>query len=300
MTSRRAGPDNERWGSALDKGNPEDGIAEVMTIRKERGGFFTALLHAPGIAKEARPMQFVEVRVREGADPFLRRPFGLSRISPEEGTIGLTWAVVGRGTALMSSWRPGDRASVLGPLGNGLDPEKLIGKSPAKARSVYLVAGGTGLAPFYPLAKAFRSHGVSVSLFYGARTSALLMDTSPFQSLGCRVTAYTEDGSEGAAGFVTVGLGQLRTLPLEDDRQCAPLVIACGPTAMLKAVKEKLAGTSAELYVSLEGRMACGTGLCKGCAVKAAPPLDGYLHVCTDGPVFPASMVCLGEEGEGI
>ncbi len=300
MTRLGAGPDNERWGSALDRDNPVDEIAEVITIGKERGGVHTALLHAPDIAKRATPMQFVEVRVRAGADPFLRRPFGLSLISSEEGHIGLTWAVVGKGTALMSRWRPGDRVSVLGPLGNGLGPEKLLAGSSAEARSVYLVAGGTGLAPFYPLAKALRALGSDVSLSYGARTSALLMDTSPFQSLGCRVTVYTEDGSEGRTGFVTAGLGQADTMPLEDGRLGKPLVMACGPTPMLKAVKEKLAGTSAELYVSLEGRMACGTGLCKGCAVKAAPPLSGYLHVCTDGPVFPASMVYLGEEGEGV
>jgi dihydroorotate dehydrogenase electron transfer subunit len=38
--------------------------------------------------------------------------------------------------------------------------------------------------------------------------------------------------------------------------------------------------------------MACGLGLCLGCAVKAAGRKDSeYYYVCKDGPVFSAEMI---------
>ena len=36
-------------------------------------------------------------------------------------------------------------------------------------------------------------------------------------------------------------------------------------------------------YASLEQKMACGMGVCQGCAVKIS---NAYKMVCKDGPVF--------------
>jgi len=71
-------------------------------------------------------MQFVMVRVGEGVDPFLRRPFGLSHIDAASGIIGLTWDIVGRGTEMMASWKPGREVPILGPLGNGIDVDSAL------------------------------------------------------------------------------------------------------------------------------------------------------------------------------
>lgn len=313
-------------------GGPVETPARIRSIRKEQGGVWTALLHAPDIARRARPMQFVEIKVGPSTDPFLRRPFGLSRLSPEEGYIGITWAVVGKGTSLMAGWREGDTVSVLGPLGNGFQPDWILckalptaGSPPGKhrpvqhagvypagedatgedqgstdeGRSVWLVAGGTGLAPLYPLAQSVRPLCSDITLVYGAKTSALLMDTSPFEAMGCRVTVCTEDGSEGIKGWVTEPLKHFLASLAGGLKDNPPLAVACGPTPMLRAAKAMLRSTPVELHISLEERMACGAGLCKGCAVKAAPPREGYLHVCTDGPVFRAGEVLLGGESQG-
>lgn len=267
-----------------------DVYARIMSVAKEQGGVRSALLLAPEIAEAAKPMQFVQVKVGTGTDPFLRRPFGLSGIWKDSGLIGITWATVGKGTSIMSEWQADDAALVLGPLGNGVEPSSWQeGEFGGSSRRVLLIAGGTGLAPLYPLAESCRSLGFDVSLFYGAKSAAYLMDTSKFLELGCTVHICTEDGSRGTKGFVTAELPLPRTGP-------PPIAVACGPTPMLQAVKSAFGGKNVRLYLSLEGRMACGTGLCKGCAVKAAPPRQGYLHVCSDGPVFLAEDVLLGGE----
>ena len=48
--------------------------------------------------------------------------------------------------------------------------------------------------------------------------------------------------------------------------------------------------------VSLERSMACGIGVCLGCAVKAKPHKDEkenrlYKMVCSDGPVFDSEDI---------
>ncbi|HHW18148.1 MAG TPA: dihydroorotate dehydrogenase electron transfer subunit [Firmicutes bacterium] len=274
-----------------------DVLAEVMSVKRCRGGVYRAELVAPEIAAAAKPFQFVNIKVSPGNDPFLRRPFSLSRIEPDEGIIEITWAVVGKGTGIMATWEPGRKVKILGPLGNGFSLEDkgltggFIAPLGGKAPELILVAGGTGLAPMYPLVMSARKSGFTVSLFYGGRSLESLMDTDRFEQSGCEVHISTEDGSAGFRGVVT-GLfeSHLRNLSASD------IVVACGPRPMLQRLKSMCGQRNIRLYVSLEERMACGVGLCKGCAVKTSGNDPGYRHVCTDGPVFLADTVELGGE----
>lgn len=262
-----------------------DEKAQVLAVDRGRGRSVRALLSSPRIARSAIPMQFVMVKARDGTDPFLRRPFSLSEIDAGEGIIGITWDIVGRGTEMMAAWEPGDEVQVLGPLGNGLDVPQAEADSP---RRLYLVAGGTGLAPMLPLAKMAFNRGWDISVFYGARSSEYLLDYAPLEDLGCKVEIATDDGSLGVKAFVT----DLARAALANAGP-GDLAVSCGPTPMTRALKRVCEDLPVKLYVSLEERMACGTGLCKGCAVKSTKS-DGYFHVCSDGPVFLSTDVELG------
>ncbi len=267
--------------------------ARLASLNKVQGNVYTAVLHAPQIAAKAKPMQFVNVMVREEAGPLLRRPFGLSAIDSETGAIEITWAVVGLGTRIMSQWTPGQIVSVLGPLGNGMDMSKLECKS-----KLVLIAGGTGLAPLLPLASIARKNNTDVLAFYGAKSASQLMDTSCLKNKGCQVFLATEDGSEGVKGLATDFI-KTHLLPLGrgNCRAEDTAAIACGPKPMLKQTKRIFTKIGVPLFVSLEERMACGYGLCQGCAVKASGlSKEGYYHVCTDGPVFLADDVDLESE----
>ena len=91
-------------------------------------------------------------------------------------------------------------------------------------------------------------------------------------ALGAEALTATEDGSLGTRGFVT---GVLDGLP-----DCS-YVLACGPTAMLKAVHGLPRLTGGQF--SFEARMACGFGACVGCTIQTK---KGLRRVCKDGPVF--------------
>jgi dihydroorotate dehydrogenase electron transfer subunit len=266
--------------------------ARVLSVTKCQGNAYSAILEAKEIASCAKPMQFVNIMVRESRDPLLRRPFSLSDIEPSKGTIAVTWAVVGKGTELMTKWQSNQHIKVLGPLGNGIDSEFFH-----RAEKLILIAGGTGFAPLFLLAKTARQMNIDTTVLYGAKSLDLVMDSRPLQEMGCLVRIATEDGSLGTKGLVTDLLENEIDIASDKPEDTAGVVsVACGPLPMLAAVKSELSDTNIPLYVSLEQRMACGYGLCQGCVVKSTRPEEGYYRVCTDGPVFLASDVDLERE----
>ena len=213
-------------------------------------------------------------------DPLLPRPMAVYRErSGDAGRIEILFKRHGRGTALLAHSRPGDHVGVVGPLGRGF-PLELEG-----ARGL-LVAGGTGIASIYELAAqlATRATPRDVHVLLGARTANDLMAEADFTALGVGVTVATEDGSRGQRGLVT----ELLEAALSDDANAR--VFACGPTPMMRRAAEIAAAQGAPCSVSLENPMACGFGVCLGCAAPLSE--GGFALVCRDGPVFDARDVC--------
>jgi dihydroorotate dehydrogenase electron transfer subunit len=208
--------------------------------------------------------------------PFLPRPMSIG--SARDGRVGLLVRVFGRGSRALAAMRPGDRALLLGPLGR---PFEL-----GSARRVACVAGGVGLAPFLflPAWARARRPDAHVRLLYGERTGAAVFDPARIAEIaGLEPEVWTEDGTRGRRGLVTDGL----------DWTAHDLVLACGPTPMLRAVQAAAARAGVPAQLSLEERMACGIGTCVGCVVAVQDP-DGdphYERICVEGPVFPAERV---------
>ncbi len=265
-----------------------DEKAKILSLNRIQNQIFHAEILAPQIAQIAKPMQFVNIRIVNSTDPLLRRPFSLSRIDVDAKIIGITWAAIGRGTNIMAKWSAGQQISVLGPLGNGLDLDSLT-----LDNGLLIVAGGTGLAPLLPLISKAHSKRIDMVTLYGATSSDDMFDISNLQKK-CQLHLATEDGSQGIKGFVTVLLKEY-LCSLTASNNCKPMVISCGPKPMLKRVKQLCNEHEFPLMISLEEQMACGYGLCQGCAVQASDANLGYYRVCTDGPVFWANDVNLGE-----
>ena len=202
---------------------------------------------------------------------FLRRPLSVSFAN--NGTVEFIYRTVGAGTNKLSELKPGQKISVLGPLGNSYPFENLKGKTPI------LVAGGTGIASLSFLASKLKTKCI---VFYGAKTAKDIIQTDFLKKLGCKVFVATEDGSIGTKGFVT----DIFTEMLTDYKN--PIVFTCGPNAMTNKVAEICKNNKVRGYASLEEKMACGTGVCQGCVVK----INGeYKRVCADGPVFEISII---------
>jgi NAD(P)H-flavin reductase len=90
----------------------------------------------------------------------------------------------------------------------------------------------------------------------------------------------TDDGSVGRRALVT------ELLAAELDGDANATVYACGPPAMLEAVRALCAERDVPAQLAMESGMACGFGACFGCVV---PTRNGYVRLCVDGPVMDAA-----------
>jgi len=256
----------------------------LAAYRKANHGFSTYwhLEFESGlIAKNARPGQFVNIKVSDGLEPLLRRPVSIHRV---KGTkVKLFYKVVGAGTQVLSQRKPGEFLDLIGPLGNGFDYRPT--GQPAN-RPTIIVAGGMGVAPLIFLAQRllcpplnqWRARNDTMVLI-GAKTKEQILCAREFKTLGCGVRLATDDGSFGFKGKVTDLFKQL--LSTLDSRLST--IYACGPRPMLKAVDAIARENKINAQLSLEEHLACGIGACLGCVVSTK---SGYRRVCKDGPVF--------------
>ena len=230
-------------------------------------------LAAPLISKKASPGQFVIIRLHENGE---RIPLSLADINPGEGTISLIVMAVGKTTTEMSLLKAGDKVlDLCGPLGNPTHVDK-VGK-------VVLVGGGFGVAPLYPIARAFKAAGSETVCIMGARSKDLLIYEREMEELCDRVIVTTDDGSRGMKGLVTSALrGEL------EQNGGAGLVQTVGPAIMMKGVSETTRSFGVKTIVSLNPIMVDGTGMCGGCRVTVG---GETLFACTDGPEFDGHRV---------
>ncbi len=267
-------------------------IEDARIISQERicGQIFRLRLHSPEIAGAARCGQFVMLRVREGSDPLLRRPFSFSRIYAGEGDFEILYRVAGRGTWLMSQLAPGSAASLIGPLGNGF--ELPIDRTLPLA----FIAGGIGIAPLLELISQVVSgrgaKGIEeLRLFYGARTASELLPEEFLRYPGVQVNFATDDGSFGYNGRVTRMFEEFFAAGNSRPSE----IFSCGPLAMQYHLARWALSNEAPAQLSMESLMACGIGACLGCALPAATPDDPeserFVHVCEDGPIFSAGSI---------
>ncbi len=236
-------------------------------------------LSLPDAFARANPGQFLMIKASAAGDPLLRRPFSIHRID-RQGAVSILYRTKGAGTKLLSALRPGDRISVLGPLGRGFS---ISGPD----RFHILVAGGMGVAPLLFLAQ----RGVDCGSFLasnslaiiGAKTAAGIYAADAFASLPMPVLTVTEDGSAGERG---TALGALSSALGRTGGGAE--VYACGPKGMISALPRTLSARSGTgCQVSVEERMACGLGACRSCAVPVkAPGGRRAASACTEGPVF--------------
>jgi dihydroorotate dehydrogenase electron transfer subunit len=253
----------------------------VLWNRLAAPGYYRMGLGCAGGFENAKPGQFVMVRVGTEAAPLLRRPFSLLGVIRELDRvtgIEILFKVVGKGTRLLSRCREDDRLSLIGPLGNAF-------AVPDACRQLILVAGGVGVPPIRFLAQSVleREGGPQrCVVFIGGRTKDDLVCLREFDLPGFLLDVSTDDGSQGSQGVVT------RRLERVLDAGPADLVCACGPWAMLKAVAAIAERRGIPCQVSIEAMMACGMGACLGCAVNMRDDHTRYRHACMDGPVFDA------------
>ena len=245
------------------------GIAVVKSQEKIAKDIYSMVLECKEAAKMAKPGQFLSLYCKDQS-ALLPRPISICEIG--ESALRIVYRVVGKGTAYFCQLKKNDTVEIMGPLGNGF---------PLEEGKAILIAGGIGIPPMLELAKSLKAEK---EIVLGYRDEIFLAEE--FETYG-NVTIASEDGKTGVKGNV---LDAIKQKGIEGE-----VIYACGPTPMLRAIKEYALEKGMKAYLSLEEKMACGIGACLACVCKSNG-IDHHTNVenkriCKDGPVFEAREI---------
>lgn len=213
----------------------------------------------------------------EDGRPYLARAFSVADSEPEADGLRLDFLVhgVGPGTERLCALEPErERLWIHGPLGRPFSPPAELADGAAGA---VLVGGGIGIAPLALWRRRLSTAGIASRVLLGFRDRERSGGLDLFDCSEIRIA--TEDGHQGHRGYVT----DLLAVLMEGDDAGTAAVYACGPPAMLEAVRGLCAERGVACELAMEAPMACGFGACFGCAVPLAE--GGYMRLCVDGPV---------------
>ncbi|WP_010293973.1 dihydroorotate dehydrogenase electron transfer subunit [Clostridium senegalense] len=211
---------------------------------------------------KANPGQFYMIRCWED-EPVLSRPISVHNVGKNGDYIEFLYAVVGKGTELISKLNQGDEIKTMGPLGNGFNVEEVKGKK------IAIVAGGIGIAPMKYLLSLLKEENIDLYAGFKDLTYAI----EDMKNIIKKIYVSTEDGSCGHKGYITDILNTNKY----------DLVLCCGPEVMMNKVVKMCKETNTKVYISEEKKMACGIGACLVCTCKTK---QGNKRTCKDGPVF--------------
>lgn len=251
-------------------------MAVVVSQEQIADGIFSMWLQTEA-AESAGPGQFISMYTNDGSK-LLPRPISICEIDKENGRLRVVYRVTGEntGTKQFSEMKAGDTLPIIGPLGNGFPLEAAAGKK------AFLMGGGIGVPPILELAKQLDCEKQIVVGYRDAQTFL----KEEFEKNGALYIS-TEDGSVGTKGNV---MDAIRENAIDAD-----IIYACGPTPMLRAIKQYAEEKNIVCYISMEERMACGIGACLACVCKSKEK-DHHSNVnnkriCKDGPVFLSTEV---------
>jgi dihydroorotate dehydrogenase electron transfer subunit len=246
---------------------PARRIAHV-TAAERVGAYHVITALDSGGPQDPQPGQFYMLSTAErwgGGDderPYLPRAFSYARA--REGELSFLLEAVGPGTARLAELRAGEGLALVGPLGIGW-------RAPREGTRPLLVGGGIGAAPLLCWQDEL---GPDTTVLLGFRSAAHARAATLFAG---EPAVATDDGSAGRQALVTD--------LLREELDEPATVFACGPPAMLEAVRAICADAGVPAQLALESGMACGFGACFGCVV---PTKEGYVRLCVDGPVLAA------------
>ena len=255
--------------------------AKLLKKEELKPGIFKFAVQADEIIKTAKPGNFIEIRVNDDIELFLRRPISIHEMDKENGVLEFIFQEKGKGTKILSSRREGELIDIIGPLGFGTFKY-------SSYQNLAIIGGGIGVFPLYELAKCAKQENKNINTYLGFRNKELVVLENEFKNVSNNLIITTDDGSYAEKGFA------IDFLKKDIEEGKIDSIYACGPLPMLRAVRELALEKNIPCQISLEEKMACGLGVCLGCAVKTAAShkeTPEYWHVCKAGPVFQAKDV---------
>jgi ferredoxin--NADP+ reductase len=229
-------------------------------------------IEAPEVARKAQPGQFVIVKIDEKGE---RIPLTFADWDAKAGTVTIIFMEVGATTCRLATLKAGDSIqNFVGPLG--------VPTHISKIGTVVCVAGGIGVAPITPIARALKQAGNKVISIMGARCQDLLFWEEKIRSASDELVVTTDDGTCGRKALVTEPLKEILSSQKVDQ------VIAIGPIPMMKFCSLTSKPFGVKTIVSLNPLMVDGTGMCGCCRVSVG---GATKFACVDGPDFDGHLV---------
>ena len=250
----------------------KDYVATIVKNEKIAENIYAVTFDLGGKAK-VRCGQFGDISV--GGTHLLRRPIAVCKVDSNEVTF--CYQIKGEGTQKLKTMGAGTRLNVLMPLGNGFFVEE-------DEKKIALVGGGVGVFPLISVLREYYGEKI-ISAYIGYRNKDAVCGVEEFKK-ATRFVAVTDDGSYGEQ----MNAVQAFVADLEKGNR-PDVVLACGPTPMLRALKAVVEKENLNCFVSLEERMGCGIGACLVCVCDTTN--GQHARVCKDGPVFNAKDVVL-------
>ncbi len=230
------------------------------------------VVKSPTIAKNRKAGQFVIVKIGDKGE---RIPLTIADADAAAGTITLIIQQVGLTSGKLCDLNEGDTITdLVGPLGRATEVEKV--------GTVIAAGGGVGIAPMYPIARAFKEAGNKLIVVLAARNKDLIILEKEMRAFADEVVVWTDDGSYGNKGLVTQGIEEI--IKREKVDEC----IAIGPAIMMKFVSILTKKYNVHTIASLNTIMVDGTGMCGACRISVGGKTK---FVCVDGPEFDAHTV---------
>jgi len=252
--------------------------AKVIYTREIAYNMFETMLYSPKISQHIKAGQFINILPSNNWNNIMRRPMSVA--SQETNNISIIYKVVGQGTQIMKNWKVNDMINILGPLGNfweGYENNIPI-----------LIGGGVGVAPIINLKNHLDDLNIEHIMIMGAKIrNEHFLNHDPDKG----IYLSTDNGSTGISGTV---IDVLNTINYNVNNK----IFACGPPAMMEAVKAFSIEKEIDCDLAIETIMACGFGICQGCTVEIVnieknknSYRQKYALACIDGPIFKAKDI---------
>ena len=239
--------------------------------------------------KEWHPGQFIMMRPAGDAESIhWARPLSICRVTSQ--SLVLFFRAASPDWERFARLKSGDKVVIWGPLGTSFDMRP--------GTPTLLLARGVGIAPFAGYADQHPDPSSLFLLFGHAHSSS----NYPTDAMASRLEL------ENVRDHTPEELEHFHAVMREkmvEYKERGGICLACGPMHFLHRVWKEAVDLDLPTQLSLEQRMACGTGVCLGCVTVTsrhwADPVRAGLPVqtCTSGPVFWASDIDLDAKIQG-
>ena len=230
-------------------------------------------VEAPAVARKAEPGQFIILRVDDVGERF---PMSLAGWDKKEGTLEITFGIMGKSTMKLAALGEGDGiVDVAGPLGKPTEIDHY--------GNVLCACGHFGIGPMATVIEALKEKGNRIITVLEARSETSLFWEDRLKRFSDELHLVIGDGSCSGKTQIDEFVKEYLENGNKVDR-----ALAIGRVFMMMELSKATKPFGVKTIVSLTPIMVDGTGMCGCCRVSIG---EETKFACVDGPEFDGHAV---------